>query len=65
MTQPYITQMIAEAYVAEMLATAERRRSAPRRRHGSKARPRIRAWWQAQLLHRRPRPTGTVCPTGR
>ena len=53
MQSPYLTQVLAQAHVDDMLRNAGRSSVVRRRRRGrSSAMPRLRDWWAGQL--RRP-----------
>jgi hypothetical protein len=59
MQSPYLTQVMAEAHVAELLRAAGRRSAPVRRRPRQSALPRLRDWWAGQLR----RPAGGTART--
>jgi hypothetical protein len=59
MQSPYLTQVLAEAHVNELLQAAGRRSGTVRRRPRQSALPRLRDWWAGQLR----RPAGGTART--
>jgi hypothetical protein len=59
MQSPYLTQLLAEAHVAELRRAAGRRSAPVRRRPRHSALPRLRDWWAGQLR----RPAGGTART--